>query len=212
MGELPLSTQVKLLRAIQERQFERVGGRRTITVDVRLVAATNRDMEAAVRDGTFRLDLYHRLSVVNVWLPPLRDRPEDIPLLAEHFLAELGAEHGRDLELSPTALDVLGLQRWPGNVRQLRNAARARGGLDASGPWWRPATSTAPSADLEGGGEPAEEPGFRAAGSPQDEPARVRAALERSGYVQAKAARLLGMTVRQLAYRVRKYGIELQRF
>jgi Nif-specific regulatory protein len=201
--------QVKLLRAIQERQFERVGGRRTVTVDVRLVAATNRDMEAAVRNGTFRLDLYHRLSVVNVFLPPLRERPDDIGLLAQHFLAELCREHGRDLEFSPAALDLLVLQRWPGNVRELRNAVE-RAVISAAGP-------LVGAGDLDlGEGDPlaaANEDVFPASeGAPPDERGRVRAALERSGFVQAKAARLLGMTVRQLAYRVRKYGIELERF
>jgi len=209
VGELPPSTQVKLLRAIQERQFERVGGRRTITVDVRLVAATNRDMESAVRDGTFRLDLYHRLSVVNVWLPPLRDRPEDIPLLAEHFLAELGEEHGRALELSPAAVDLLVQQRWPGNVRQLRNAVE-RAVVSTVGTVVEAGDLDCVEPDL--GGPLAAAPAAIAGAWPEDEPARVRAALERTGYVQAKAARLLGMTVRQLAYRVRKYGIALQRF
>ncbi|MGB8931521.1 MAG: sigma 54-interacting transcriptional regulator, partial [Anaeromyxobacteraceae bacterium] len=121
VGELSSAAQSKLLRALQERQFERLGGRRTVTVDVRLVAATNRDIEAMVRDGAFRLDLYHRLSVVTVELPPLRERPEDIPALAEHFLAELAEENGRRLELLPEGLDVLTECRFTGNVRQLRN-------------------------------------------------------------------------------------------
>ena len=112
---------MKLLRALQERQFERVGGRRTITVDVRLVAATNRDLEAAVQAGQFRLDLYHRLQVIELVLPPLRERREDVALLAGHFLAELCAEHGRQIALAPEALDALAAAHWPGNVRQLRN-------------------------------------------------------------------------------------------
>jgi len=207
VGELPLSTQVKLLRVIQERQFERVGGRRTLTVDVRLVAATNRDMEAAVRQGTFRLDLYHRLSVVNVNLPPLRDRPDDIPVLARHFLDELCREHGRDLAFSPEALDMLHRQPWPGNVRQLRNVVE-RAVISATGPALAPADLDCEEAVAPGSPAPA----LRAPEVVLDEAARVRAALERSGFVQAKAARLLGMTVRQLAYRVRKYGIALERF
>src|SRR5574341_274679 len=121
VGELSLAAQSKLLRAIQERQFERLGGRKTVTVDVRLVAATNRNVEEMVRAGQFRLDLYHRLSVVTIELPPLRERPEDVPPLADHFLRELEDENGRVMELRPEALDVLAECRFTGNVRQLRN-------------------------------------------------------------------------------------------
>jgi DNA-binding NtrC family response regulator len=113
---------VKLLRAIQERQFERVGGRSTVTVDVRIVAATNRDLEEATRAGTFRLDLYHRLHVVEIVLPALRERREDVLPLARHFLAELEREHGRRILLAPDAVEALCAHPWPGNVRQLRNA------------------------------------------------------------------------------------------
>ncbi|HTP49605.1 MAG TPA: sigma 54-interacting transcriptional regulator [Anaeromyxobacteraceae bacterium] len=209
VGELSAAMQVKLLRAIQERQFERVGGRKTITVDVRIVAATNRDMEAAVRNGTFRLDLYHRLSVVNVLLPPLRERREDIALLARRFLADLCLEHGRELEFSPGALELLSLQRWPGNVRELRNAVE-RAVISAHGPRVEDRDLDLGPTDLLEAADETAHP--VAVGAEGDEATRVRAALERSGYVQAKAARLLGMTVRQLAYRVRKYRIELERF
>ena len=223
VGELSVPAQVKLLRAIQERQFERVGGRRTITVDVRLVAATNRDLEAAVRAGSFRLDLYHRLQVVEIVLPPLRSRPEDVPLLAEQFLADLSAEHGRTVALRPDALAALVAAPWPGNVRQLRNALErlvvasprdvltaadvdevlGSGGASASGEPVAPAGAEPTAPDAAGPGtEPA----------PAAEPERIREALVQAGYVQAKAARLLGMSTRQLGYRVRKYGIELRRF
>jgi Nif-specific regulatory protein len=217
VGELPLSTQVKLLRAIQERQFERVGGRRTITVDVRLVAATNRDMETAVREGRFRLDLYHRLSVIDVHLPPLREHPEDIAPLATHFLRELAREHGRELRLAPAALAHLERRAWPGNVRQLRNVLE-RAVVSARGTSIGPedlGTDEPRNGDAPGPGLPAPAASPAAPGEPAaetDEAGRVRAALERCGFVQAKAARQLGMTVRQLGYRVRKYGIELHRF
>jgi len=227
VGELSLPAQAKLLRAVQERQFERVGGRRTVTVDVRLVAATNRDMEEMVRAGAFRLDLYHRLSVVAVVVPPLRDRADDIPQLASHFLRTLNEENGRRTELSAAALDVMCECRWTGNVRQLRNCLeRAVVSTDAEllGPrhfaCQIPGGSTCllelamPAAGVPLGtpATAAPVPVLSAATVPEaDERERVRAALERCGYVQAKAARLLGLTVRQLGYRVRKYGIELHR-
>jgi Nif-specific regulatory protein len=216
VGELPVAAQVKLLRVLQERQFERVGGRKTLTVDVRLVAATNRDLEAAVQEGTFRLDLYHRLQVVELTLPPLRERRDDILPLARHLLAELEAEHGRRLSLAPSAEALLQAQPWPGNVRQLRNALeRAVVSLscdraEASDLAWlaaeaRQATPVSlPRPEPE---EPQPEP-------PPDagEPARVKEALVRAGHVQARAARILGMTVRQLRYRIAKYGIAVERF
>jgi Nif-specific regulatory protein len=243
VGELPLAAQAKLLRVLQERQFERVGGRRAVTVDVRLVAATNRDLEEAVRTGSFRNDLYHRLSVVPVVLPPLRDRPEDVAPLAEHFLRELNAENGRRVALAPGAMEVLERCAWPGNVRQLRNcierivvsspadfvaaadvpclAGDVGLGCPSAGdradpsstPPGRlvpfpapPAAVAAPAlaagAEGEGGPVPAD----------AGERERIVQALRRSGHVQARAARLLGMTVRQLGYRIRKYGIEVERF
>ncbi|ACG74432.1 transcriptional regulator, NifA, Fis Family [Anaeromyxobacter sp. K] len=238
VGELSPGAQAKLLRALQERQFERIGGRRTVTVDVRLVAATNRDLEEMVRAGTFRLDLYHRLSVVTLELPPLRDRPEDLAALAQHFLAALAEEHGRPASLGPGVLEVLRACRLSGNARQLRNCleralvsstgdalgrddfpcARAggvpcmlervlepaapRAAAPAPLPLPPPASPAAPPAPGPAGAAPGTEAADRA---------RVLAALERCGYVQAKAARLLGMTYRQVAYRVRKYGIAMER-
>ena len=222
IGELPMSAQVKLLRAIQERRFERVGGRRTLSVDVRLVAATNADLEEAVRDGHFRLDLYHRLQVVELRLPALRERREDVPPLARHLLAELCAEHGREVTLAPAALDALQAAPWPGNVRQLRNVLE-RLVVAHPGAEVRPADLTA----ILGVAPPEPEPAplddgdWSAAGNGAShlkdtgdagERARVSAALVRAGYVKARAARLLGMSVRQLAYRVQKYGIPVERF
>ncbi len=235
VGELPLAAQVKLLRVVQERQFERVGGRRPITVDVRLVAATNRDLEDAVRTGGFRLDLYHRLQVVEIELPPLRDRPEDVPALAGHFLAELAREHGRELRLGPDAIAALQDCPWPGNVRQLRNVlerlvvahgegiVRAqdleflRAITAASAPTSTSTSSltsipTSTSSPLT----PALSPALAGEGEPQgrehDERDRVSAALVRAGFVQARAARLLGMSVRQLRYRIKKFRISVERF
>jgi DNA-binding NtrC family response regulator len=121
VGDIPLAMQVKLLRVIQERKIERVGGTEPIAVDVRLIAATHRSLEKMVRDGTFREDLYYRLNVIRIELPPLRDRPEDIPLLATHF-AQKYARGSKPPEFSPEAMQLLLSYNWPGNVRQLENA------------------------------------------------------------------------------------------
>lgn len=122
IAEITPAIQVKLLRVLQEREFERVGGTRPIRVDVRVVAATNKNLEEAVQKGQFRDDLYYRLQVIQIVVPPLRDRPEDIPALAEHFLAKYSRENGRRLRrISQEALDILLQYRYPGNVRELEN-------------------------------------------------------------------------------------------
>jgi two-component system response regulator PilR (NtrC family) len=122
IGNIPMETQAKLLRVIQEREFMRLGGIETIKVDVRIVAATNVDLRKMMEEGRFREDLYYRLHVITVQLPPLRDRREDIPLLAQHFLEKYGAENQKkDLDVSPEALDLLCEFDWPGNVRELEN-------------------------------------------------------------------------------------------
>jgi two-component system nitrogen regulation response regulator GlnG len=120
VGDMPLELQAKLLRALQERTIERIGGREPIRIDVRVLAATNRDLETLMKDGRFREDLYYRLNVVTVNLPPLRERRRDIPLLVEHFLAKHGAELG-ERGIAPDALDRLVGYEWPGNVRELEN-------------------------------------------------------------------------------------------
>jgi Nif-specific regulatory protein len=224
VGELPLAAQVKLLRAIQERQFERVGGRKPITVDVRIVAATNRDLEEAVRAGTFRLDLYHRLHVVEIHLPPLRERTEDLPRLAAHFIEELAREHGRLLELAPDALEAFRGFEWPGNVRQLRNVlerlvvAHGDRGVTAADLGWLRVSSTAsatPTSTATPTSVATSTPTATSAATATAtaiERERVESALVRAGHVQARAARLLGMSVRQLRYRIKKFGIEVERF
>jgi two-component system response regulator PilR (NtrC family) len=122
IGNIPLETQAKLLRVMQEREFMRLGGMETIKVDVRIIAATNCDLRQMVEDGRFREDLYYRLHVINIYLPPLRERKDDIPLLAHHFLDKYSQENGRaGLELTPDALDLLMEYDWPGNVRELEN-------------------------------------------------------------------------------------------
>jgi DNA-binding NtrC family response regulator len=122
IGDVPMSMQIKLLRVLQERRFERVGGTEPIDVDVRIVAATHQDMEKLVKDGKFREDLYYRLNVVRIDLPPLRDRPEDIPVLVSHFCQKFARSNQKPPTVSPEALAVLVKCPWPGNVRQLENA------------------------------------------------------------------------------------------
>jgi DNA-binding NtrC family response regulator len=122
IGNIPLETQAKLLRVMQEREFMRLGGMETIRVDVRIIAATNVDLKREVEDGRFREDLFYRLHVIAIHLPPLRERKDDIPLLVQHFLEKYGVENGRpNLELSPEALDLMMDYEWPGNVRELEN-------------------------------------------------------------------------------------------
>jgi DNA-binding NtrC family response regulator len=123
VGELPLGLQTKFLRVLEERRFERVGGQKAIDVDVRVVAATNRDLAEMVKRGTFREDLYYRLSVIHVEVPPLRERLDDVPLLAEHFLARFRTQAGRRISgFAPDTLAAMTRYSWPGNVRELRNA------------------------------------------------------------------------------------------
>jgi two-component system response regulator PilR (NtrC family) len=123
IGNIPLDTQAKLLRVIQEREFMRLGGLETIHVDVRIIAATNADLEAAVQQGQFREDLFYRLNVISVNLPPLRKRTEDIPLLAQHFLGQYARENEKTIRaISPPAMELLLDHHWPGNVRELENA------------------------------------------------------------------------------------------
>jgi two-component system response regulator AtoC len=124
IGELPRPLQAKLLHVLQDFQFTRVGGRELIRVDVRVIATTNRDLQAAMRDGHFREDLYYRLNVVDIHVPPLRDRPETIRELAQSFVAQWNEQYSRQVELSPELLALLGRYPWPGNVRELENFTR----------------------------------------------------------------------------------------
>jgi transcriptional regulator with PAS, ATPase and Fis domain len=123
IGDIPGNVQMKLLRVLQEREFERVGGLKTIKVDVRLVTATNQGLEKAVKEGKFREDLYYRLQVVQIFLPPLREKKEDIPALVEHFIEKYNAENSKKIKyISPEALEMMLRYNWPGNVRELENS------------------------------------------------------------------------------------------
>jgi two-component system NtrC family response regulator len=204
VGEIPPATQVKLLRVLQERSFERVGGNRTIAVDVRLISATNRDLAEAVRAGAFREDLYYRLNVVSVQLPPLRSRREDIPALVAHFLARYSAENGEAVrEVSREAMDLLMRHSYPGNVRELQNLVE-RAVVMARGELIAPADLPA---EL-GGADAQDESGSLPQRVGALERAAIARALEQAGGVQSRAAELLGITERNLRYKLRKSGLK----
>jgi Nif-specific regulatory protein len=210
VGELTLSTQVKLLRVLQEREFERVGGVQPIKVNVRLIAATNKDLEAAVRESSFREDLYYRLNVFNIYLPPLRERKPDILLLADHFVEKYAAEHGKDVRrIATTAIDMLMSYHWPGNVRELENSIEravlvCEGGV-IHGHHLPPTLQTAevsgtlPRVALESAVESFEKD-------------LILDALKTARGNRARAARLLDTTERIIGYKIRKYRIDPGRF
>ena len=269
IGEISPAFQAKLLRVLQEGEFERVGGNKTLKVDVRLVCATNKNLEEAVAKGEFRADLYYRINVVPVFLPPLRDRPGEIPHLARAFVERFNSENGRHLTLASTGMEMLKRCYFPGNVRELENCVRRTATLAhgeqivaadfachtgnclsallwksapkpptapdpiamlASGvvsvaptPNWGTPPAVAPVAPVEapvsvaaeippGLCEHASDPSCPAMGGRPSERDRLIDAMERSGWVQAKAARILGLTPRQIGYALKKHDIELKRF
>jgi Nif-specific regulatory protein len=259
IGDISPGFQAKLLRVLQEHEFERVGGNKTIRVDVRLVAATNRNLEEMVQKGDFRADLYFRLNVVTIFMPALRERKEDIPLLVDFFISRFNAQNNRKLTITQGAVDILMQCNWPGNVRELENCieraatmtrsnvirdadmrcqkgqcfssvlletAQSRACFPVIG---APASRKLPPAvpfrpgraesDVGVGsvtpavrghagndGEPAADAEF-----PPGERERLIDAMERCGWVQAKAARLLGLTPRQIGYALRKHDIEMKK-
>ena len=198
VGELSPAVQARLLRVLETRRFERIGGARTVAVDVRIVAATHRDLEERVRSGAFREDLYYRLCVVRAHVPPLRDRPEDVVPLAEHFLASYGAAAGRPgLALSAAAKEALEAHWWPGNVRELRNAIERAVVM-----------SDAAVIELEDLELLSRGPAPAKSGSIDDlERQAVIAALEASGGNKARAAQQLGIDRTTLYKKLRRYGL-----
>ncbi len=204
IGDLPIALQPKILRVLQEREFERVGSEKTIKVDVRVIAATSRNLEKLVSQGKFREDLYYRLNVIPILLPPLKEREEDIPILIEYFLKKFNKENNRAVILDKDALQVLLNYDWPGNVRELENTIERLVVMSRSDkirisdlPVFlgirrvKPQVeSTSLTSDIE-----------------EIEKANILTALEKTGWVQAKAAKLLGITPRQIGYKIKKYGI-----
>lgn len=210
IGTVPLPTQAKLLRVIQEREFIPVGGEHVVRVDVRIIAATNADLPRMVAEGTFREDLYYRLNVITIKLPPLRERKEDIPALASYFLKRFGSENGKpNLTLSPRALDVLMAYHWPGNVRQLENVIE-RAVVLSQGPVIEP--DLFPSEVLQPPSVPVEV-AVPANGLDLKEAvnrytkALIEASLARCGGVQRRAAQLLGVRPSTLNEMIRRLGI-----
>ncbi|MBI4590922.1 MAG: sigma-54-dependent Fis family transcriptional regulator [Candidatus Rokubacteria bacterium] len=210
IGDMSAGLQAKLLRVLEERSFRRVGGTKDITVDVRVIAATNRDLRQAVESGAFRKDLYYRLQVVTITIPPLRDRREDIPLLARHFLGYFSREFKKRLpRLSPEAERLLVQYDWPGNVRELRNVIERSMILEDAGELL-PAHLPPEIAPLSA--SPAIEAWkfqLPKTGVIMEEVERefVRQALELTQGNQTRAARLLGLTRDELRYRVKKFGL-----
>jgi Nif-specific regulatory protein len=263
IGDISPSFQAKLLRVLQEREFERVGGAAPVKVDVRLILATNRNLERMVKDGEFRADLYYRINVVSIQLPPLRERREDIPAMAQYFLDRFNRDNGRALRFSPDAMRVLTSCYWPGNVRELENCVERTATMthselidrlaflcqedrcltkvlhhierdDAVRPM-RLADIPVCEVPMPGAGHARGAGAYESDtassqhgsaesfadefsdmpsddGKPEGERERLIWAMERCGWVQAKAARLLKITPRQIGYALHKYGIEVRRF
>jgi Nif-specific regulatory protein len=251
IGEISPAFQAKLLRVLQEGEFERVGGNKTIKVHVRLVTATNKNLEDAVAKGEFRADLYYRISVVPIMLPPLRERKGDIPLLANEFLKRFNAENNRSLTFTAGAIEVLTECYFPGNVRELENCVQRTATLAQgkaivaddfacrhdqclSAMLWKgrehalpaqqplpprpqpsvplPVARRVPEAEPPKPAEVASSIGAGGGGGGLTERDRLIEAMDRAGWVQAKAARILGLTPRQVGYALKKYEIEIKEF
>ncbi len=205
ISEIPLSIQVKLLRFLQEREFERVGGERTLKADVRIISATHQDLEAMVRQGTFREDLFYRLNVVTLRLPPLRERREDIPLLVEHFLQRFARENRKAIEgISREARDLLVKYDYPGNVRELENIME-RAVVISRGPVL--SREDLPFQEARAGAAPSPPASLQKAVEDLERQ-MIREALEKTGFNQTQAARLLGVSERMLRYKLKKYGLK----
>ena len=264
IGDISASFQAKLLRVLQEREFERVGGSSPVKVDVRLILATNRNLERMVQAGEFRADLYYRINVVSIQLPPLRERREDIPAMAKHFLERFNRENQRAIQFSPAAMRVMTSCYWPGNVRELENCvertatmahddvisdlaflcqgnrcltqvlhhieredavrptrladipikevpmAPPRSDADVAAPLPAPADALPGSAAC---GDEADDMAVPSDdGKPDGERERLVWAMDRCGWVQAKAARLLKISPRQMGYALQKHEIEVRKF
>jgi Nif-specific regulatory protein len=212
IGDVSPVFQVKLLRVLQEGELERVGSSHTLRVDVRIIAATNRDLETEVEAGDFREDLYYRLNVMPIFMPSLRQRPEDVPDLARFLVEKIAKQQGRPLSVTDSAIRLLMRHDWPGNVRELENCLE-RGAIMSEGGVIDQDVIELSGLEQQGGMSAIlhnqERMGLH---DPDlDERERVIAALEQAGWVQANAARLLGMTPRQIAYRIQTLNIKVRR-
>ncbi len=210
IGELPLQLQAKLLRVLQERSFERIGSSEPIKADVRIIAATNRDLLAEVRKGNFREDLYWRLNVVSILMPSLRQRKEDIPLLVHYYLDKFNRKYNKQIRFTKNVIENLVQYDWPGNIRELANTIERVVIMSDQ--------DTIEEIDLPGNIKQdnyVEKPISGASDLETEvemlERERIIKALKENNLVQVKAARALGITPRQLGYRLKKYGIELKK-
>src|SRR4030066_505210 len=206
IGDLPVTLQPKILRVLQEKEFERVGGERTTKVDVRLIAATSRNLEELVLKGKLREDLYYRLNVVPIYLPPLRARKEDILLLTDHFLKKYNEENDKNISISPESLRILIGYSWPGNVRELENTME-RLVVMSNGKSIEPSDLPINLRLLSSKGVLQKD--SLKTGIEDMEKSSILHALEETGWVQAKASRVLGITSRQIGYKMKKYDIKL---
>lgn len=228
IGDMPMEAQSKLLRVLQDKVVEKLGGSKPVQVNVRILAATNKNLEVAVQSGEFRLDLYYRLNVFAIFLPPLRKRKEDIPEIALHILKKLGERYSKDFKISQDALKALMNCNYPGNIRELENclersAFSAGDGeittKDISCQRGEMCMSHIMEGQLNGSSETNSTPSKAAIDEADEaliskdisERDRVIKALEKAGWVQAKAARILNMTVRQMNYRIKKFDIEVKK-
>ena len=217
IGDVPGTTQVKLLRVLQDREFERLGGTKTLKVDVRVVAATNQDLRAALEQGTFREDLYYRLNVVPINLPPLRERKADVPYLVDHFIERFVRESGKPIKgITPAAQKMLMEFHWPGNVRELENIIERAVSLSAGAMLdvadirldlspSRPGGAGIAAFTMSAGGTTAFPPPGVTLEQFEDE--MIKEALRRAGGNKSQAARLLGLSRNALRYRLAKMGL-----
>jgi DNA-binding NtrC family response regulator len=206
LSEIPKTTQVKLLRVLQEQEFERVGGNETLRVDVRIIAATNADLEEAVKEGRVRKDLYYRLKVVTIHMPPLRDRPGDIPLLVRHFLEKYARENDKDIQgVDPAAMDRMSRYAWPGNVRQLENCIEHAVVMTRDGRIKPQDLPIEPDAAEKTVCEPIVRTGRALKEVEKD---MIVETLRATDWNKTRAAKMLGIGTRTLYRKLKEYGIE----
>ncbi len=204
IGELPLQSQSKLLKVIQEKEIEKLGVEKSIFVDVRVIASTNKDLASMVAKGEFREDLYYRLNVIPIRVPSLRERKEDIPLLVRHFLDKFNKHYKKHIDIEKEAMEALMSYRWPGNIRELENLIERLVVMNTKNITKEDiilttkVSSQQPKSDIPKMIE-------------NTEKEAIIKALEKCGYIKSRAAKMLGFTLRQLDYRIKKYNIILEK-
>jgi Nif-specific regulatory protein len=207
IGDLPLTLQPKILRVLQEREFEKVGGEKTIKVDIRLIAATSRNLEELVRSGRFREDLYYRLNVVPIAMPRLVERVLDIPILVEHFIRRFNEDNHKSVALGPNVLNIMLHYDWPGNVRELENTIERLVVMSRGNVVKEDELPMAIRNGLSGSGASMQIKDALPSAIEEIEKGRIIEALKKTGWVQARAARMLGLSCRQIGYKMSKYNI-----